>query len=63
MEQMARVALSAALETGQDTPELRVTSSPDRRVLFVASHTESVHMAPTTFIDLEIGRASCRERV
>jgi hypothetical protein len=52
LEEMARVALSAALETGRDDPELRVTSPPDRRVLFVASHTESVHMAPTTFTDL-----------
>jgi len=52
LEQMARVALSAALETGQDAPELRVTSPPDRRALFVASHTEPVHVAPTTFTDL-----------
>jgi hypothetical protein len=52
LEQMARVALSAALATGRDDPELRVTSPPDRRVLFVASHTEPVHMAPTTFTDL-----------
>ncbi len=52
LEEMARVALSAALETGQDVPELRVAPAPDRRVLFVASHTESVHMAPTTFTDL-----------
>jgi hypothetical protein len=52
LEQMARVVLSAALETGQETPELRVAPRPDRRALFVASHTESVHMAPTTFTDL-----------
>jgi len=52
LEQMARVALSAALETGRDDPALRVAPPPDRRVLFVASHTESVHMAPTTFTDL-----------
>ncbi|MCP4538134.1 MAG: Zn-dependent exopeptidase M28 [Chloroflexi bacterium] len=52
LEQMARVALSAALETGQDDPELRVAPTPDRRVLFVASHTESVHIAPATFTDL-----------
>ncbi len=52
LEQMARVVLSAALETGQEAPELRVAPRPDRRVLFVSSHTESVHMAPTTFTDL-----------
>jgi 7,8-dihydropterin-6-yl-methyl-4-(beta-D-ribofuranosyl)aminobenzene 5'-phosphate synthase len=51
LEQMAQVALVAALETGQEDLELRVTPPPDRRVLFVASHTESVHMAPTAFID------------
>jgi hypothetical protein len=53
LEQMAWVALAAAVETGRDgTPPLRVAPSPDRRALFVASRTESVHMAPTTFIDL-----------
>ncbi len=53
LEQMAWVALAAAVETGRDgTPPLRVAPSPDRRALFIASHTESVHMAPTTFIDL-----------
>jgi hypothetical protein len=52
LEQMARVVLSAALETGREAPELHVAPRPDRRVLFVASHTESVHMAPTTFTDL-----------
>ncbi len=52
LEQMARVTLSAALMTGPDDPVLRVAPTPDRRVLFVASHTESIHMAPTTFTDL-----------
>lgn len=52
LEQMARVALIAALETGQDAPDLRVSPAPDRRALFVASHTEAVHMSPTTFTDL-----------
>jgi hypothetical protein len=57
LEQMARVVLTAALETGQEAPELRIAPRPDRRVLFVASHTESVHMAPTTFTDLGMALA------
>jgi hypothetical protein len=52
LEQMAQMALAAALEPGQDRPTLRVAPQPDHRILFVGSHTESVHMAPTTFIDL-----------
>ncbi len=50
LEQMTRVALAAALESG--TSDLRVTPRSDRRALFVASHTESAHMAPTAFTDL-----------
>ncbi|MBN1886364.1 MAG: M28 family peptidase [Thermoflexales bacterium] len=52
LEQMARVALAAALETGYDTPHLRVSPKPDRQALFVASHTEAVHMTPATFMAL-----------
>jgi hypothetical protein len=52
LEEMARVALAAALETGRDDPDLRASPQPDRRALFVASHTESVHMSPTTLTDL-----------
>jgi hypothetical protein len=57
LEQMARVALAAALETGREDPALRVAPRPDRRALFVASHTESVHMSPTTFTDLGMALA------
>jgi hypothetical protein len=57
LEQMAQVALAAALETGREDPALRVAPQPDRRALFVASHTESVHMAPTTFTDLGMALA------
>jgi hypothetical protein len=57
LEQMARVALAAALETGREDPDLHVTPRPDRRALFVASHTESVHMSPTTFTDLGMALA------
>jgi hypothetical protein len=52
LEQMVRVVLTAALETGWDDPALRVAPRPQRRALFVASHTEAVHMSPTTFTDL-----------
>ena len=47
------MALLAALETGRDRPELRVTPEPERRALIVASHTEVVHMTPTTLVDLD----------
>jgi hypothetical protein len=52
LKQMAQVALAAALETGRDDPELRVAPSPDRRALFVASHTEPVQVGPSGFIDM-----------
>jgi len=52
LEQMAQVALAAALDTGQEAPDLRVVPQPQGRALFVASHTEAVHMAPTGFIEL-----------
>ncbi|HVO71847.1 MAG TPA: hypothetical protein VMT24_17485, partial [Aggregatilineaceae bacterium] len=40
------------LETGRDDPELRVAPRPDRRALFVASHTEPVQVGPVGFIDM-----------
>jgi hypothetical protein len=52
LEQMAHVALAAALQTGEDDPDLLVTPKPSRRALFVASHTEPIHMSPTTFTDM-----------
>ena len=57
LEQMAQVALVAALETGQDNPALRVAPSPDQRALFVNSHTESVQMSPAAFTDLGMALA------
>lgn len=57
LEQMAQVALAAALETGRDDPELRVAPPPDRRALFVASHTEPVHVGPVGFIDMAMALA------
>ncbi|MBU1877884.1 MAG: M28 family peptidase, partial [Chloroflexi bacterium] len=56
LEQMARVALVAVLDAGE-APSLRVAPGPDRRAVFVASHTESVHMSPTTFTDLGMALA------
>ncbi|MBN1284312.1 MAG: M20/M25/M40 family metallo-hydrolase [Anaerolineae bacterium] len=56
-EQMAHVALAAALQTGQDAPALRVAPQPDRRALFVAGHTESIHMMPAAFIDFAMALA------
>jgi hypothetical protein len=57
LEQMTRVALAAALETGQDFPTLHATSRSDRRALFVGSHTEPVHMAPTGLTELGMALA------
>ena len=50
--QLTRVLLSAALDTGVLQPNLRVTPAPSARVVFVASHTEAVHMAPYLCLDL-----------
>jgi hypothetical protein len=50
-EEMARVMLTAALQTGEDKPRLRVTPEPDRRALFVGSHTEAAHMSTASFIE------------
>ena len=53
LEQVASAALLAALETGWDRPDLRVTPEPERRALILASHTEVLHMTPTTLVDLD----------
>jgi hypothetical protein len=52
LDQMARVALTAALDAAQEDTPLRVTPRPDRRALFVGSHTEAEHMTPAGFVDL-----------
>jgi hypothetical protein len=57
LEQMAHVALAAALDTAQETPNLRVTPPSYRRALFVASHTEAVHMTPSHLTDLGMALA------
>jgi hypothetical protein len=49
---MATIMLSAALATGADNPDLRATPPPDRRALFVGSHTEGIHMSPAGLVGL-----------
>jgi len=61
LEDMVRVALTAALATGRDAPVLRVTPAPTRRAVFVASHTEAPHMGPPAFV--ELGMALAREGI
>ncbi len=48
---MTRTALVAALAAGREQPDLRVTPRPDRRAVFVGSHTESPHMTATALVD------------
>jgi len=55
LEEMTKVALAAALETGYIQPELRVSPAPTQRALFVASHTEPVSMVTT--MTRELGMA------
>jgi hypothetical protein len=54
-ETMARLALAAALDTGRDQDSLRLTPPAAARAVFVASHTEPVHLGPVT--SLELGAA------
>jgi hypothetical protein len=49
---MARILLTAALRIGADRPALRVTPPPERRAVFVASHTEAIHMTPAGLTEL-----------
>ena len=51
-EAMTRVALAAALDTTGDVSAMRVSPPPDRRVVFVGSHTEALHMSPVAFTEL-----------
>ena len=57
LEEMAHVALAAALEIPKKYASLRVTPAADRRALFVASHTEATHMTPTGFTELGMALA------
>jgi hypothetical protein len=51
-EDMAKVALAAALDAAGEHDSLRVTPPQDGRILFVASHTEPGHMTPAGFTEL-----------
>ena len=51
-EAMTRVALAAVLDTTGDAAAVRVSPRPDRRALFVGSHTEALHMSPVAFTEL-----------
>lgn len=53
MEEIAYMALIAALETPLVAPNLKVTPNPERRALIIATHTEVVHMTPTLLIHLD----------
>jgi len=59
LEEMAKVALTAALETGHIQPDLRVPAAPSQRALLVASHTEPASM--TTIVTRELGMALAME--
>jgi hypothetical protein len=52
LENMAHIALAAAIETGVQDPTLRVAPPPTHRALFVASHTESPHLTPVAFSEI-----------
>jgi hypothetical protein len=56
-EEMARVALAAALDVAGENDSLRVTPLQDRRALFVGSHTEPGHMTPAGFTELGMALA------
>jgi hypothetical protein len=55
--EMAEVLLTAALDTAEDNPQLRVTPSPDRRALYVGSHTEAAHMSASSFTEFSMALA------
>jgi hypothetical protein len=48
---MARIAVIAALRTGEERPTLRVAPEPIRRAVLVGSHSESAAFSPTIYTD------------
>jgi hypothetical protein len=52
LENMAHIALAAAIETGAKEPTLRVAPAPTHRALFIGSHTESPHMTPISLSEI-----------
>ena len=57
LEDMTRVALATALETGITQPDLRITPEPDTRALIVASHTEPFSMVTSFTRELSMALA------
>jgi len=57
LEEMAHVALAAALDTPANGSDLRVSPAADRRALFVGSHTEHVHLGPAALTELGMALA------
>lgn len=55
--QMNQVALAVALETGRTPIDFRITPRPERRALFVATHTESATVAPGMLRELGMALA------
>jgi hypothetical protein len=51
-EEMTQVALLAVLEGGWHPADFDVTPSSDRRIVFIASHTEEALSTPAGFTDL-----------
>ena len=54
---MTKIALAAALETGRSEQNFRVSPLPERRALFVASHTETVTIGTSMLRDLGMALA------
>ncbi len=57
LEEMGRVAVTAALEPPLDLSDVRVTPKPDARAVLVSSHAEPAQMMATTFHDLGMALA------
>lgn len=57
LEEMASIALAAALDVTGQNASLRVTPPRAHRALFVASHTEPAHMTPAGFTELGMALA------
>ncbi len=55
--QMSKIVLAVALETGRTPVDLRITPRPERRALFVGTHTESATLAPGMLRELGMALA------
>jgi hypothetical protein len=57
LQDMARTALAAALQTVWEQPDLRPAPAPTRRALFVASHTQPPGVGPSMLTELGLALA------